>query len=161
MLPRTAIATLFAWLLLCTLPASTQVRRLGVPARPHEPPCWQVAGISKAAMQERQALARETRAQVEQVCAGSSLTPQQKHQQIREIQQAAKAKSEALVTPQQQEALQACQKERSAGRPSRMGAPHGVGGGPCAEMSAGPKPPNPGAPAGHQSEPAEEETSPQ
>lgn len=154
---RTGIAMLIASLLFSSLPTLAQVRRTTVPGHPRQEPCWQVAGISKTALEERQALARETRAQVEAVCTDSSLTPQQKRQQIREIHQTAKEKSEALVTPQQQEELQACQKGRSTGHPARMGAPHPAGTGPCGEALSGPKPPVPGSTGNGPNNPPSEE----
>ncbi len=100
-------------------------------------------------MDQREAIARDTRSQVTAVCADSSLTPQQKKQKIHEIRQGAKEKSEALLSQQQQEDLQACQKERAASRPSSPVAQHGGhGAGPCGELTpqAGS---NPGGQAGN------------
>lgn len=71
-------------------------------------------------MEQRWATERDTRSQVEAVCANSSLTPQQKQQQAREIRQQARQKMEGLVTPEQEKALTACQQER--------GMNHGGGG---------------------------------
>ena len=55
------------------------------PAQPQQPPCYEVAGVSKAAIEERQNVARSANAQVEAVCANASLTPQQRAQEIRQI----------------------------------------------------------------------------
>ena len=113
----------------------------------HEPPCWQEAGISKAAMDERAAIGRRTRAEVEAVCADSALTPQQRQQRIRQIHEQAKQEQDALVTPQQMEAWRSCQASRSHPNPHPGGGHPAVGGGrgPCGELPAtpGPKPPNP------------------
>jgi hypothetical protein len=83
------------------------------PAKPHQEPCWQVAGISKSAIDQRNTVARETRQQVEEVCANSSLTPQQKQQEIKEIHEREKQQMQGLITPEQQSALRACQQERN------------------------------------------------
>jgi hypothetical protein len=131
--------------------------------RPRVEPCWQQAGISKSAMQERGAIARETRSQVEAVCANSSLTPQQRQQQIRQIHRQAKERQDALVSPSQLEALQACQKERAGAHPPAPGLHHGGGLGPCGEPAAVPTG-HPNAPGSHpqnQNPSAEDETPPQ
>jgi hypothetical protein len=100
---------------------------------PRREPCWEVAGISKAAMQQRQTLARQARQEIESVCANGSLSLQQKRERIREIHQREKQQADALVTPQQQEALRACQQSRGGGHGGgHMGGGHG--GGPCGEM---------------------------
>jgi hypothetical protein len=102
--------------------------------RPRREPCWEVAGISKAAMQERQALARQARQEIESVCANSSLSLSQKRERIREIRQQEKQQADALITPQQREALRACQQSRGGGHGGggHLGGGHGAG--PCGEM---------------------------
>jgi hypothetical protein len=116
-------------------------------ARPHQEPCWQVAGISRGAMQQRQAIQRRTRSEVEAVCAEASLTPQQRQEKIRQIRQQSKAELDALVSPSQMEELKSCQMSRNHG--GVHGGHPGVGGGhgPCGELPAkvGPKPPPPGS----------------
>lgn len=92
-------------------------------------PCWQQAGIEKSVMEQRWAAERETRSQVEAVCANSSLTPQQKQQQAREIRQQAHQKMEGLITPAQEKTLTACQQER--------GVNHGGGGGQAGTQQEG------------------------
>ena len=158
---RTSAVLLFFILLVSTLPLTAQVRRRVVVAHPREEPCWRVAGISKSAIEERQVIARQARAEVEAVCADRSLTAQQKQQRIREIHQQAKQKSDGLITPQQQESLQACQKQRAANHPA-FGGHHAGGTGPCGEQLSGHKLPRQAPPGGGGSnEPAEEETPPQ
>ena len=104
--------------------------------RPRREPCWQVAGISRSAMQQRRALTRQARQEVEAVCANSSLSAQQKQQQIQQIHQRERQQVEALITPAQQEAMRACQQGRGVGH----GGGHiGGGGGPCGEISTGHK----------------------
>ena len=101
---------------------------------PRREPCWQVAGISKTTMEQRHSLARQARQEIESVCANSSLSLQQKRERIREIRQQEKQQADALVTPQQQEALRACQQSRGGGHGGggHAGGGHGVG--PCGEM---------------------------
>jgi len=96
-------------------PSQTQPGRRG-----NFEPCWQQAGIQKSVMEQRWAIERDTRSQVEAVCSNSSLNPQQKHQQAREIRQQAHQKMEGLVTPDQEKALASCQQAR--------GMNHGGGG---------------------------------
>jgi hypothetical protein len=95
-------------------------------------PCWQQAGIDKSVMEQRWALERDTRSQVEAVCSNSSLTPQQKQQQAREIHQQAKTKMEGLVTADQEKALTACQQQRGMNH-TGMGGGAGREGGGCGE----------------------------
>ena len=113
---------------------------------PKKEPCWEVAGISKASMEERRALNRQAKAEVDSVCANSSLTLQQKHEEIRAIHEREKQQAQSLVTPQQQEALRACQESRGhgGGHGGFGGGGHGMG--PCGEMPATgrTRPPTPG-----------------
>jgi len=87
-------------------------------------------------MQERQALARQARQEVESVCANGSLSIAQKRERIREIRERERQQTEALITPQQREALRACQQERGGGHAGGHGGGHfgGGHGGPCGEM---------------------------
>ena len=119
--------------------------------RPHQPPCWQEAGISKTAMEQRGAIQRKTRAEIEAVCAETSLTPQERQQKIQQIHQQAKQEMDALVTPQQMEALKSCQMSRNhgGGHPG-VGHPSAGGGhGPCGELPSrsGPSPTSPPRPS--------------
>jgi hypothetical protein len=98
---------------------------------PRQQPCWEVAGISKAAIERRHALASQTRQEVEAVCANSSLSLQQKREQIRAIRQREKQQLDTLITPQQEQTLRACQEQR--GRGGHVGG-GGHAGGPCGEM---------------------------
>ena len=73
--------------------------------RPRQEPCWQVAGISKAAMEKHKSLEQSAHSQVQAVCADPSLTPQQKREKIREIHEQTHQQAESLFTPQQHQAL--------------------------------------------------------
>ena len=107
----------------------------GTTKRPRLEPCWEVAGVSKSAIQERRAVAQQARQQVEVVCANSSLSIQQKRQQIQRIHRQERQQMEAIITPAQEAAIRSCQAGRNGGH-SGGGHVGGGHGGPCGEMSA-------------------------
>jgi Spy/CpxP family protein refolding chaperone len=111
----------------------------GTTTRPRLEPCWEVAGVSKAAIQQRRIITQQARQQVEAVCTNSSLSMQQKRQQIQQIRQRERQEIEAVITPAQQEAIRSCQQGRNGGHGGggHVGGGHG---GPCGEMSLGHKP---------------------
>lgn len=112
----------------------------------HQPPCWQQVGISKSAIGQRRSIEQKTRAEVESVCADSSLTSEQKREKIREVHQQAHQQIEAIITPQQLEELKACGAERAASRPP-LSHPHPTRGtGPCSDVLTGPAQDRPSAP---------------
>lgn len=78
-------------------------------ARRGAEPCWQQAGIDKSVMEQVWSITKDTHSQIESVCSNTSLTPQQKHQQVREIREKATAKRESLLTADQRTSLTACQ----------------------------------------------------
>jgi hypothetical protein len=83
-------------------------------------------------------ITQQARQEVEAVCANSSLSVQQKRQQIQQIRQRERQEIEALITPAQQEAIRSCQEGRNGGHGGgHVGGGHG---GPCGEMSLGHKP---------------------
>jgi TolA-binding protein len=119
------------------------VRERGVPAprRVRQEPCWQVAGISRSAMQQVRSLRQQARMDIQGVCANSSLSPRQKHQQIREIREKERQQVDALISPAQEQARRACRQERGIGAHAGGGI---RAGGPCGEMPSGKKaPPEP------------------
>jgi hypothetical protein len=79
------------------------------------------------------------------VCSNSSLTPQQKREQVTAIRQQGHQKMEGMVTPEQEKTLTACQQERGMGHPG-SGTHEGMGGG-CGEWQKGGAHPG-GAPNG-------------
>jgi TolA-binding protein len=110
----------------------------GTTKHPRVEPCWEVAGVSKSALQQRRAIAQQARQQVEAVCANSSLSMQQKRQQIQQIHQQERQEIDAVITPAQQAALRSCQEQRHGGHGGgHVGGGHG---GPCGEMSVGHRP---------------------
>jgi len=75
------------------------------PAQTRQEPCWRQAGISRTVMEEHRSIETDAHSQVAGVCGNSSLTPQEKQQQVGEIRQQARQKMDALITPEQQSAL--------------------------------------------------------
>ena len=107
--------------------------------RVHQEPCWQQVGISKDVIDQRKAVELDTHSQVQAVCADSSLNDQQKKEKIHEIHQESKQKLAGLMTEQQQQDLQSCQKERAANHPAPGGTQPGMqhgGGGPCGNLAS-------------------------
>ena len=110
-----------------------------------QPPCWEEAGISKSAMQQRRMIEQSAKSEIAAVCADPGLSQSQKQERIRQIHQQTRQKIEGLVTPAQQQAMKACQEARGGGHPGggiHMGA-GGGGGGPCGKLPvAAPGPPS-------------------
>jgi hypothetical protein len=110
----------------------------GTAKHPRLEPCWEVAGVSKSALQQRRVIAQQARQEVEAVCANSSLSIQQKRQQIQQIHQRERQEIDAIITPAQREAMRSCQEQRHGGQGGgHVGGGHG---GPCGEMSVGHRP---------------------
>src|ERR1700730_10597504 len=63
--------------------------------------CMQQAGIEKSVMAQMRTIGHDARSQVESICSNSSLTPQQKQQQAREVREQAMQKRDNLTTPDQ------------------------------------------------------------
>ena len=99
-----------------------------------------VAGISKAAMQQRRSIMLQTRQQMQSVCMNSSLSAQQKAAEIRQIREHERVELEGMITPAQREAMRSCQAQRGhhGGGIGHAGRGHGIG--PCGELSAHPHP---------------------
>jgi hypothetical protein len=75
-------------------------------------PCWRQAGITRAELQQRQAIQEKTRSQIAGVCTDTSLTPKEKAQQVRQIRLAELQQFSDWLTPEQQKALKECQRAR-------------------------------------------------
>jgi len=146
---RVASVVIFLTLLLAA-PGSAQTRiipphgRIGTTApnghiaaaRPE--PCWQEAGISKSAIEQRRQIERNMQAEIQSVCNDSSLPPEQKREKIRQLHRQAHQRMEGLISPQQREALKACQQQRAAAHPPHpgLGTHPGVSRGPCGEIAS-------------------------
>jgi Spy/CpxP family protein refolding chaperone len=98
-------------------------------------PCWRQAGISKSVMEQHQSLERDGHSQIAGVCENSSLSPEQKQQQVREIRQQTQQKVDTLLTPEQLTTLHACQQQRR-GNNGNAGEGHHAGAGPCGNFAA-------------------------
>jgi Spy/CpxP family protein refolding chaperone len=129
---RLAIVALFSTV---TLVAQNPAPPSPTTTPTRQEPCWRQAGISQSAMQQRHEIERDTHSQVAAVCENSSLTPQQKQQQVKEIHNQAQGKMNALITPEQQSTLHACQQQRSGNRTPNEGHRPGVVG-PCGNLPA-------------------------
>lgn len=109
------------------------------PKAPRQEPCWQEAGVTKATMEERRSIEQSSRAEIQSVCDNSSLSPQQRREQIRSIHQRTSQQVNALISPQQREEIKSCQQAR-ASHSGGGGLHHvAVGGGgerrgPCGEL---------------------------
>lgn len=116
-----------------TAPSTGNPPQSTPPAPTRQEPCWRQAGITRPVMEQRHSIEMEVHSQVASVCENSSLTPQQKQQQVREIRQQAQQKMDALITPEQQGTLHACQPQRGSGAPN--GGHHPGGAGPCGNFA--------------------------
>ena len=134
--PRAYLCLLSALLLGATAFGQVPARRPNAPTPPGAArrgrlePCWQVAGISPTVIQQRRAISAQARQQIEAVCANASLNAAQKTEEIRQIHEREHLELEALITPEQREAMHACQAERGH-TSGRVSAPHPRGVGPC------------------------------
>lgn len=115
-------------------PGTTAGQRPATGQRTRREPCWQVAGVSQTVWRQRLEVERQTRVEVEGVCANNSLSPAQKHEQIRQLRERERQQLEGLITPAQKEAMQACRQKRGHTTVAGVGAGHGAHG-PCGEMS--------------------------
>jgi Spy/CpxP family protein refolding chaperone len=124
--------------------------------------CMQQAGIQPSVAEQIRSIAQDAHSQIENVCSNTSLTPQQKQQQAREIREKAMQKREGLLTADQQKALMACQQARSGNHPNGGGPHEGMGGG-CGEMPHHGRPGNAptGGPGNGTGNPPSSQSSPQ
>ena len=136
LLPRVAFLFCAATVVAQSAPSTTTPPSHANPARRGGEPCWQQAGIEKSVAQEIWFIGRDARSQIQGVCSNSSLTPQQKRQQVQEIRHQAMQKREALITADQRNTFMACQQTSSGNHPSGSSAHEGLGGG-CGEMLRG------------------------
>jgi len=132
------VVVLFA--LVATLSSLAQMSSSG--SSPSSPPqgapgaragrvqCWQQAGISSSTVEEYRSMMRNTRQEVESVCSDSSLSQSEKQQKVQLLRTQARQQMESLVTPQQLEAFESCQKQRGEHR-------GGMGSNPCAAQARG------------------------
>jgi hypothetical protein len=73
--------------------------------------CLLHAGISKDLMDQRMSIMKQTRSQIETICGDSSLTNSDKQAQVRQARQDARKQIADAVTPEQEKAIESCQRE--------------------------------------------------
>ena len=146
---KTVLATLLAGVIISA--ALAQNATAQIPVRrpstgtgpttraPRQEPCWEVAGVSRSALQQRRGIAQQARHEVEAVCANSSLSIQQRRQQMQQIHQRERQEIEGIISPAQQDAMRTCQEQRHGGGHGGGGHLGGGHGGPCGEMTVGHK----------------------
>jgi len=139
MMPTKILRFVFLTLLCLTVPLWAQN---GAPPSTGNPPpaarqapCWQQAGLTRSVMEQHRSIETDAHSQVASVCENSSLTPQQKQQQVKEIRHQAQEKMDALITPEQRVALHSCQQQRAANG-SGNGSHRPTGGGPCGNFAS-------------------------
>jgi len=116
---------------------STATNSTSTTAQPKQEPCWQVAGVSKQAIDQKHSVELNAKSQISEVCADTSLSQQQKSEKIKEIHQQVKEQTSGLITAQQQESIKECSASRSKGAPVAA-APHPTHTGPCGEATPAP-----------------------
>ena len=84
-------------------------------------------------MQHRRSLQENAQSQVRSVCTDTALNPEQRLQKIREIRQSTHQQVMALLNPQEQQAVQQCERANRGPRPG-MHAPGARSPDPCTEM---------------------------
>jgi Spy/CpxP family protein refolding chaperone len=103
-----------------------------------EPPCIKQAGVSDETWQKIRDIYKTTHQQVVSICENTSLSAQQKRDQVRQAFQQTEQQVHGLLTPQQQDALKQCRQERRGDRKGMGGGMHGMhrrgGGDPCARI---------------------------
>jgi hypothetical protein len=85
-------------------------------------PCWRVAGIAPAAVNQRWQIEDQAKGKINQVCSDDSLTPDQKRDKIRQINEQTEQEIAKIIPATQLEAFKACQAQRDqeiAKRPGR------------------------------------------
>jgi hypothetical protein len=116
--------------LAATLNAQNSAPPSGSAPAGRQEPCWKQAGISQTVFAQHQQIEHDARSQIATVCENSSLAPQQKQEQVKEIRRQSEQKKDALITPAQQTTLHACQQQRWGNREN-----HPMGGGGCGNFA--------------------------
>jgi Spy/CpxP family protein refolding chaperone len=103
-----------------------------------EPPCFKQAGVSDATWQQIRDIHKTTHQQMVSICENSSLSAQQKRDQIKQAFEQTEQQVHGLLTPQQQDAVKQCRQERRGDRKGMGGGMRGMrrggGGDPCARI---------------------------
>jgi hypothetical protein len=110
-------------------PAAPAAKSADASAPPRPQPCWQQAGIAESVMEAHRNIMAATRAEVSSVCNDPALSQQQRVLKIRQIHQEARGKMASLITPDQEQAMNACRAERSEARNQARASGQAMGGG--------------------------------
>ena len=74
--------------------------------------CWQQAGISPAAMNQRWKIQDNAKGRINQVCTDPTLSPEKKHDRIGQINQETDQEIAKIIPAKQLETFKACEAER-------------------------------------------------
>ena len=99
-----------------------------------EPPCFKQAGVSDETWQKIRDIHKSAHQQMVGICENTSLSPQQKREQIRDGFQQTEQQVHALLTPQQQDAVKQCRQERRGNHKGMRGMRRRGGGDPCSRI---------------------------
>jgi len=102
-----------------------------------EPPCFKQAGVSDDTWQKIRDIHKSAHQQMVGICENTSLSAQQKREQIRDAFQQTEQQVHGLLTPQQQDPIKQCRQERRGNRKGMRGGMRGMrrgGGDPCARI---------------------------
>jgi Spy/CpxP family protein refolding chaperone len=106
--------------------------------RGQEAPCFKQAGVSDETWQKIREIHKVNHQNVVGICENSSLSAQQKRDQLRQAFRDTQKQVHDLLTPQQQDAVKQCRKERWGNRKGMGGGMGGRRGGrngdPCARI---------------------------
>ena len=104
--------------------------------RGQEAPCFKQAGVSDETWQKIMEIHKANHQNVVGICENSSLSAQQKRDQLRQAFRETQKQVHDLLTPQQQDAVKQCRKEHRKSMGGGMGGMRrgGRGGDPCARI---------------------------
>ncbi len=105
--------------------AGSSTPRPKVPRPQNEQGCWRKAGIPDAVMQKRKDIQANAKPQIDAIYKNSSLTKQQKREQVRKVHLATQEQVLTLLNQQQQDALAKCQRARGKGGARASNATNG------------------------------------
>ena len=91
---------------------------------PRQTPCWRVAGIAPAAVNQRWQIEDNAKGKISTLCSDPSLTPEKKRERIRQINEQTDQEIAKIIPAKQLEVFKTCQAEAGS-RKSK--APRGNG----------------------------------
>lgn len=94
-------------------------------------PCWRLAGIAPAMVNQRWHIEDNAKGKIHTVCADPTLTAEKKREKIQEINEQTEQEIAKIIPAKQLEAFKACQAERDQEKAKRQGATVQKQLGPC------------------------------